>query len=104
MIEHVLNMVWLTIAAGAFAFVLPRRRDVRVVAAVVFAVALLFPIISASDDLASIDSVFEKAIAVLAALALAFTFVVIANVHAEPRRVASLLLVAESGTRAPPRR
>jgi hypothetical protein len=67
MAEQILNVLWLMIATFAFTVELPRiDRRRRVVAALALAgiVALLFPIISISDDL-SADAAAQEVLAVL---------------------------------------
>lgn len=66
MAEQLLNVLWLMIATFAFTIELPRiDRRRRAVAALAFAgiVALLFPIISISDDL-SADAAAQEVLAV----------------------------------------
>jgi hypothetical protein len=73
--ELLLNLVWLAVALGAFARVAAwarrqpdtaagRRRVAAVVLATGCAVALLFPIISITDDLQTSAAVVEESIAV----------------------------------------
>jgi drug/metabolite transporter (DMT)-like permease len=104
MIEQLLNLAWVAIAIASFAMLLPRRRDLRAIAAVTFALALLFPIISATDDLTSNDPILEEALAVLAAVVIAFTLVIVARLHVDSRRMPAFVVAREAGTRAPPRR
>jgi hypothetical protein len=58
--ELTLNIVWLAIAVGALAAVASRCREKLVGTAVVCVIALLFPIISITDDLCC-DVVFAEA-------------------------------------------
>lgn len=103
MIEQILNLSWVAVAIVSFAMMLPRRRDVRAVAVLAFALVLLFPIISATDDLLSNSQVLEEAVAVLAAITIAFMLVMVARLHVESHTVAAFVLAPEGGTRAPPR-
>jgi len=48
--EPILNLAWLAVALVATIVVLSRRRDARTVSVLICGLALLFPIISASDD------------------------------------------------------
>src|SRR5271166_662528 len=68
--ELLLNLIWLTIAAGALvAFTRSRRRSARMahvpyvqaLIALACVVVLLFPVISASDDLHPAQAVVEDA-------------------------------------------
>lgn len=102
-IEQLLNMTWLALAIGSFATLLRHRRDGRAFLALAFAMALLFPIISASDDLMNIDRALEEVVAILAAFAIAFILIVVARLSAEPQRIPALILAPEAGTRGPPR-
>jgi hypothetical protein len=58
--ELTLNIVWLAIAVGALTAVALRRREPLIATAVVCGIALLFPIISITDDLRC-DVVFAEA-------------------------------------------
>jgi predicted neutral ceramidase superfamily lipid hydrolase len=104
MAEQLLNLAWVAIAIGSFAMLLPRRRDVRAIAAVAFMLALLFPIVSVTDDMTQGDQSLEQAVAVLAVIAIAFVLTVVARLELESRSVPAFLLAPEAGTRAPPRR
>jgi hypothetical protein len=102
MSEQLLNLAWVVIAIVSFAALLPRRRDVRAIAVLAFMLALLFPIVSATDDISG-DRSLEQAVAVLAVIAVAFTLMVVARLELESRSVPAFLLTPEAGTRAPPR-
>jgi len=102
-IEQLLNLAWVAIAIGSFAKLLTYRRDGKALLALAFAMALLFPIISASDDLMSIDRAMEEVFAVLVAFAIAFILVFLARLSIEQQRVPALILAPEAETRGPPR-
>ncbi|HEY2325259.1 MAG TPA: hypothetical protein VGJ82_20545, partial [Thermoanaerobaculia bacterium] len=78
MIEQLLNLAWVAIAIGSFAMLLKHRRDGKAIIALAFTMALLFPIISASDDMMNADRALEEVLAVLAAFAIAFILIVVA--------------------------
>lgn len=103
--ELLLNLAWLTLAIFAFAVVLPSVKTRRLRAAVVLAglVALLFPIISISDDLYADWSAQELVAVFFAVAALVIVFGAITRLVAiRPLRplVATIDL---SNPRSPPR-
>ena len=102
-IEQLLNVAWLVIAIGSFATLVRHRRDGRALLALAFAMALLFPIISASDDMMNVDRALEEVFAVLAAFAIAFILIVLARLSIEPERIPAIILAPEAETRGPPR-
>ena len=102
-IEQLLNVTWLALAIGSFAMLLRHRRDGKALLALAFAMALLFPIISASDDMMNVDRAIEDVFAVLAAFAIAFFLIVLARLSVEPQRIPALILAPEAETRGPPR-
>ncbi len=99
--ELFLNLLWLTIALGAL--LTAPRRSTRVSLALGCALALLFPIVSVSDDLLADRDSFEEALAVVVtAVILAIAFVAVARIETiRPRRV-TLLLVPSADPRSPP--
>src|ERR1043166_2486299 len=101
-IEQLLNVAWLVIAIGSFATLVRHRRDGRALLALAFAMALLFPIISASDDMMNVDRALEDVFAILAAFAIAFLLIVLARVSADSQRIPALILAPEPETRGPP--
>ncbi|HEY2093420.1 MAG TPA: hypothetical protein VGJ81_16205 [Thermoanaerobaculia bacterium] len=103
MIEQLLNFAWLALAIGSFAMLLRHRRDGKAIFALAFALALLFPIISASDDMMNVDRALEEVLAVLASFAIAFILTVVARLSAETHILPALILAPEAGTRGPPR-
>jgi UDP-N-acetylmuramyl pentapeptide phosphotransferase/UDP-N-acetylglucosamine-1-phosphate transferase len=104
LIEQLLNVAWVVLAIGSFATLLVHRRDGRAIFALAFALALLFPIISASDDMMNVDRALEEVVAVLAAFAIAFILIVVARLSTETHRLPTLILAPEAETRGPPRR
>ena len=100
MTELILNLAWAAIAIGAFA--LAPRRDRRTVAALAVFVALLFPIVSVSDDLYADSAMLPMAILALAAVAIAL--VAMARVFSESRPAPTFVLVVHADPRSPPRR
>jgi hypothetical protein len=102
MIEIVLNAVWLALAVGAFAFV-PRRSS-RATLGVACILALLFPVISVSDDLALNASSLEEALAVVVAfLIVVCGLVALARVEPHLLQPALILIATPSDPRSPPR-
>jgi hypothetical protein len=100
--EQLLNLVWVALAIGSFAKLLMHRRDGRAVIALAFAMVLLFPIISATDDIMNLDRSVEEAFAILAAIAVAFLLVVVARLSSETHRIPAFILAPEAETRGPP--
>ncbi len=100
--ETLLNITWLLVSAGLLVAFRPKSRRVQI--ALLCAIALLFPIISVSDDLSAERDVLDH-LALLLPL-----FVVIAALMAlallEPRRVTwrFVLIPVQSDPRSPPRR
>lgn len=99
----ILNFIWLVVAAVACAAVLPRRRDAKVLAVIVAAVALLFPIISASDDLTADQTLIDAFAAVLVAIACILGLTAIFRVAVDPRQQRLLAVPVHSDPRSPPR-
>lgn len=102
MIETVLNLIWCAIAVGAFA-VTPRRNG-RALVALACAIALLFPIISITDDLSADATTLERAIAILVELiVLMAMFIALGNLEDRRVRRAAILISTPSDPRSPPR-
>jgi UDP-N-acetylmuramyl pentapeptide phosphotransferase/UDP-N-acetylglucosamine-1-phosphate transferase len=100
---HILNFVWLIVAAAACAAVLPRRRDGKAIVVVLAVCALLFPIISASDDLAADQNLIDAFAAVLVAIACIVALTEIFRVAIDPRQRLLLAVPVHSDPRSPPR-
>jgi hypothetical protein len=100
--ETFLNLLWLTIAAAAM--LTASRRSPRVRFAIGCALALLFPIISVSDDLIADRDALEEALAIVVeAVIFVVALVAVARVEMIRPRHATLLLVPLSDPRSPPR-
>jgi hypothetical protein len=102
MTELLLNLAWGAIAITAFA--IAPRRDRRTTAALFCVIALLFPIVSVSDDLSSDATLFETFAAILAAAGIVFALVAMARVFLETPAAPSYVLVVHADPRSPPRR
>jgi len=99
--ENFLNFLWLMIAVTAL-LTAPRRKGHAWVA-LGCALALLFPIVSLSDDLADRDVLEEALAIVVKAVTLAVTFVALGRIESlRPRRV-TLSLIPLTDPRSPPR-
>ena len=101
--EQVLNLVWLAVALGTCAVVLPRRRDVMAIAAVVALAALLFPIISPSDDLATDRTLIDSFAGILIGFAIVIRLTAVHRIAAESQRFRLLAVLVYSDPRSPPR-
>jgi hypothetical protein len=102
MTESILNIAWLVIAFAASAGVLSRRRDPRAVFALLGVLALLFPIISISDDF-SADKTLEEVLAVLAVVVTAVALMALFRLTATPASLVPVHRVVLSDPRSPPR-
>ena len=99
--ELFLNLLWLAIAIAAV--LTAPRRSRRVSLAIVCAVALLFPIVSVSDDLLAGHESSEEALAIVVdAVIFVITLVTIAQVVVMRPRRAALVSVPTSDPRSPP--
>ncbi|MEA2339480.1 MAG: hypothetical protein QOE82_3487 [Thermoanaerobaculia bacterium] len=102
MFELLLNAVWLAIVAGAFT-VMPRR-STRATLIVACVLALLFPIISVSDDLVMDGNSLEQALAIIVSILLLITgLIALARVDHELAAPALILVTTPSDPRSPPR-
>ena len=102
MIELLSNVLWLVVAAAAFRYA--PRRSPRVMVALVCAVALLFPIISLSDDLFCPDAIYNVlSFLVVALFAFVTAFMALNVIEPERRSRAALLVLTLSDPRSPPR-
>jgi hypothetical protein len=102
MTELILNLLWAAIAI--IAVVLAPRRDRHTLVALTCIIALLFPIISVSDDLHADATLFETLAAILAAVCVFFALVAMARVYVEPRIKPAFALIVHADPRSPPRR
>jgi len=100
--ETFLNLLWLAIAVMAL-FTAPRR-SARALLALGCVLAVLFPIVSVSDDLMADRDSFEEALAIVVeAVILLIALVAVADVDPiRPRRAAFVPLVS-ADPRSPPR-
>lgn len=103
MTEILLNAIWLTVAVAAMIFV--PRRSVKATIALGCVLALLFPIISASDDFAADQAMIERAaLAIVSILLLAFAALVpLGRLERRSERVALVHVATPSDPRSPPR-
>ena len=101
MLEIVLNAVWLAFAAGVL--IAAPRFTPRTRIALICALALLFPIISVSDDLSANTSTFDEAATVAIIFVIAFLLVEIAHVHSVVEPAYAIALATPSDPRSPPR-
>ena len=100
--ELLSNIVWLAVAVAAFRYA--PRRGARVMIALSCALALLFPIISLSDDLFCPDVIYSVfAFVVVALFALVTAFMALNVIEPEHRSRAALLVLTLSDPRSPPR-
>jgi hypothetical protein len=99
----VLNLIWLALTVATM-FIVPRRsRHATIALACVL--ALLFPIISASDDFSADRETLERAsLAIVSTLLLAFAaLVALGQLERSRERVALILVATPSDPRSPPR-
>jgi len=100
--ELTLNLIWVTVAAVAF--VAAPRRSVRVSIALVCGLALLFPIISASDDLNADRTFNDAAAAIVVTIVLLLALVAIARIRVTSAPQYAVHLATPSDPRSPPAR
>jgi hypothetical protein len=98
--ENFLNLLWLMIAAAAL-LAAPRRQR-HALLALGCALALLFPIVSLSDDLADRDTLEEALAIFVKAVTLAVTFVALGLIESIRPRRARLSLIPLCDPRSPP--
>lgn len=100
--ELTLNLIWLAIALAAF--VLMPKNSFRAAVAVGIVLAVLFPIISVSDDVNAIQT-FNDAVATLAfAIVLCVALLAIARLRATVLPRYAVVLATPSDPRSPPTR
>ena len=105
--ELILNLAWAAVALTAFVILLPQaaaRRRKHAIAALLCCVALLFPIISLSDDLGADRVTFEVLAAVLVAIALIIGLTAIARITVRPFARVSFVVAKHADPRSPPAR
>ncbi len=99
--ELALNIIWFAVAATSFVLVPKRSRLVWFALLATF--ALLFPVISVSDDL-NADWAVNAAAALVAIAVLSVAFVAIARLRTFPAAVYAFHLSSPSDPRSPPAR
>ena len=100
--ELFLNLVWLAISSTALIFA--PRRSMPVTLALVCILAILFPIVSVSDDLNLDRDALEQALAVIvAAMVLVIALIAVARLDRLRIVAPALALVVCSDPRSPPR-
>lgn len=105
MMEQALNLTWLALTAGSLSVLAYRRHDGKAVAALLFALVLLFPIISATGDMSSDHGIDSQALAaVLAAITFSLGLMVVGRLVSREQAAVSFILVPYSDPRSPPRR
>ena len=100
--ESLLNLAWLAIAFLASVTVLSRRRDPRTIVALLGVLALLFPIISISDDF-NADRTLEETVAVLVILCAVVSLIALFRLTVLPLTPPPVHRVVLSDPRSPPR-
>lgn len=105
MIEQFLNLAWLSIAIFAFAVVLPsvKTRRFRAAVALLGLLALLFPVISISDDLTADSSAKDLVVVLFAVAALMIVLAAIARLVETAHPRITFATVKLSDPRSPPR-
>src|SRR5216117_743215 len=100
--ETILNVIWLAVSVGLFATIRPKSRQLQV--ALLCAIALLFPIISVSDDVSADRDTLDH-LALLAPLMVAIAaLMALALLDAPVVTWRRILLPVQSDPRSPPRR
>ena len=103
---HASNLLWLIASVAAFALIVPRVPSRRGRAAIVVscAVAVLFPIISISDDFSDDRTSVEQLLATLVIASLVFGLAAIARIVSPSPFLPAFAPAAKSDPRSPPRR
>jgi hypothetical protein len=100
--ELTLNLIWLAVAVAAF--MLAPNRSRRTTVALACGVALLFPIISATDDFNTDITVNDAVAAIVVTIALCLGLMAIARVRAANVPAYIVNLATPSDPRSPPAR
>ena len=100
--ELTLNLIWMAVAAAAF--VAAPRRSFGVSVALVCALALLFPIISISDDMNADRTFNDAAAAIVVTIVLLLALVAIARIPVTSTPLYAVHLATPSDPRSPPAR
>ena len=101
--ELALNILWLAVVITGFV-IAPKRRSRMFWFALIATAALLFPIISVSDDFNTDWASNDAAAAVVAMLVLSVVFVAIARLRSYPPTAATVHVATPSDPRSPPAR
>lgn len=99
--ELALNLLWLGVVVTAFVLV-PKRRSRLVWFALIAASALLFPIISVSDDFNADRTANDAAAAIVTIVIFAVGLVAIARLLVRSPQLHALIVVTPSDPRSPP--
>jgi len=105
--ELVLNLAWVAVTLTAFLVLLPQARERRgkhAIAALLCCAALLFPIISLSDDLGADRDTYEVLAAVLVCISLIIGLTAIARITVRPVARISFVIAKHADPRSPPAR
>jgi hypothetical protein len=105
--EIFLNFAWAAVALTAFAVLLPKAASTRgrhAVIALLCCAALLFPIISVSDDLGADRDTYEVLAAVLVAIGLVIGLTAIARITVRPVARVTFVVAKHADPRSPPAR
>ena len=105
--EIFLNFAWAAVAVTAFIVLLPKASSTRgkqAVAALLCCAALLFPIISVSDDLGADRDTYEVLAAVLVSIALIIGLTAIARITVRPVARVTFAVAKHADPRSPPAR
>src|SRR2546423_692451 len=101
MVEASLNGIWFVVAIGVLAASWRSSRRIKI--ALICAVALLFPIISISDDL-SADRTLTDAMAIMFTVVLAMALIALARIRSTTFSPYVVPFVPPSDPRPPPQR
>jgi hypothetical protein len=100
--ELLLNVTWLIIVAASFVLVPKRSGQIWLVLACI--AALLFPIVSASDDMNADRTFNDAAAAIVVSLVLVVAFVAVARLRAAQFTRYAVHVATPSDPRSPPAR
>ncbi len=100
--ETFLNLLWLAIAVTAL--LTTPRRSIHAFLAIGCVLAVLFPVVSVSDDLMADHDSFEEALAIVVeAVILLIALVSVADIEPVRLRRAAFVPVVSADPRSPPR-
>ena len=104
MAEIFLNVAWAVVALTAFAVLLPKATSKHAVIALLCCAALLFPIISVSDDLGADRDTYEVLAALLVAIGVVIGLTAIARITVPPVARVTFVVAKHADPRSPPAR